>query len=320
MIIAIDEKGMFDLKSNEINFFIGVHFTNETERGVALGGLMAWKEKYRSLKNHQGEIKGSSIDDKIATDFVDMVIMPNRYLYITACGTRPSEHNEEIIKFHRDHHINCLDRGIQQCREVGNSRLADQYTELRNWYKKLNNQLLLKNFILAEMIGFSFIEHVVQVILDNQDRTLGTIQIKIDEDFVRQPQTIIFWKDLLRSHFYSYTYQHPIPILKEWPDDHPFYAARNKPKGSRILVDVDNVFRNGCNFVRSHEHPEIQIADILASIIGGYQNKKIFRSSYSRVRSKMIPIRRSPITLFRMASPKNSHPDSAPNPYEMLRQ
>jgi len=53
------------------------------------------------------------------------------------------------------------EKGIWNCKKIGNLKLAMEYKELKNWYRKLNYQLLLKTWILGEMIGFSFVEHVM---------------------------------------------------------------------------------------------------------------------------------------------------------------
>lgn len=315
MIIGIDETGSFALTNKEMNLFAGVHFVDETERNTATANLDKWKSKYKRFKNYQGEIKGASLNNEMTMDFVDMVIMTCPTLYISCCAVIPAQHTKRDIQLFRDHHIKSIDEGIRKFRSLDNEQMALEYTHLRNWYRKINYQLLLKTWILGEMIGFSFVEHVTQVILDNKDRTLGTIQINIDRDFIHDPQTTIFWKDLLRSHFYSYTYEHHIPVLKEWPLNHPFYVARDRSE-SGLIIDTEHVFKNGCNFVNSHQNPEIQIADILASIISGYNNRKLFAKPYGKIREKFIPIRRQPITLLRLIPSESA--DRIPNPYEEI--
>lgn len=319
MIIGIDESGTFNLKDKNMNFFIGIHLSNFIEQRKLKSNLRSWKDKYPKLKNNKGEIKGNRITENIADEFIKKVIIPQETFYITVCGTTPALHKKRDIQFNRDHHVKCLEEGIWECKKIGNIKLADAYKELKNWYRKLSYQLLLKTWILGEMIGHSFVEHVLQVILDEKDKTLGVIKISIDKDFVREPRHIIFWKDFLRSQFYNYTYRHPVTIVSEWSEDHPFFMAKNKNKGE-LFVDSNHVIGRNCNFINSHNSTEIQVADILATIISKYYNKKEFLLVYKQIRNFFIPKRINPVKILKMTSPDEAKPDLIPNPYKILKR
>ena len=320
MIIGIDETGTFDLNSTGMSLFVGSHFLDLPDLHEMTKNLSYWKQKYKHLKNPKGEIKSSKIDETIADDFIENVIIPQKNFHFNVCAVVPSEHRKKDIQFHRDHHIQCLNDGIRECDNVGNHKLARQYTELRNWYKNLNYQLLLKTWILGEMLGCSFVEHVIQTILDKTDKTLGIIRLSVDRDFIKEPTHIIFWKDFLRNQFYNYTYRHPVPIISEWSTDHPFFMGkgRNAQMKTGAVIDSKHIFRDNCNFAESHCTPEIQVADIIAKVIANYYNHHTFVSAYGKLKPYMIPFRTQKITLLKMSTPEQSKPSSVPNPYKNL--
>lgn len=49
-------------------------------------------------------------------------------------------------------------------------------------------------------------------------------------------------------------------------------------------MDSKHVFRKNCNFVHSHDSPEVQVADILATIVSKYYNKKDFQLAYRQIK------------------------------------
>jgi len=323
MIIGIDESGNFNLNNKNPNWFIGAHVLDIAHQEKLNNDLVIWKNKYKSLKNNKGEIKGSIINELMADDFIESVIEPQGNFFITLCGTIPSEHTKEIIEFHKNHHLKCLRDGIENCKKINNYKLASQYEQLANWYQNISDHLLLKIWILGQMLGHSFREHVIQTILDRTDLTLGTIKISIDKDFVRSKEHIYFWKDLLRSWFYSYTYRNPIPVIKEWDANHPFFMNRNKNEQKNEkepYVDSDHIFKSNCNFCDSHLNAEVQVADILASIISKYYNGEQFNSAYNKIRKYFIPIRQNPGVIFRMVSLDEAVPDNTPDPWKTLHE
>lgn len=320
MIIGIDESGTFNLGSKGASFWVGVHILDFKDQKKLAINLEKWKNQYSHFKSGQGEIKGSDVTESVAEEFVKTVIEPIGYFFITINGTIPSDHTKKDIQFHRDHHVKCLDEGIWKCKEIGNTKLAKEYIELRNWYKKINYQLLLKTWILGEMIGYSFVGHVWQVALDKKDRTLGTIKISIDRDFILSSRHVIFWKDILRNQFYSYTYHNPVPVISEWSEDHPFFLAKGKKEGNKKgpFLDAQHVFSKNCNFVLSHESPEVQAADIVASILSRHYNENRFSEAYRKIHCFFVPKGGKPIRMLRMVSEEMARPDDTPNPYEIL--
>ncbi len=325
MIIGIDETGTFALESPGISFFVGVHILTNQHKEDLKRSLEDWKNSNRRLKNSKGEIKGSSLNEEQLCDFISQVLDKNPTLRITVLGTTPAEHKKKTIQFHRDHHLKSYDLGIAKCLEVGNERLANQYQQLRNWYGNLNYQLLLKSWTLGEMIGHSYVEHMIHTILTDTDQSLGEFSISIDQDFVKSKEHIVFWKDFLRNSFGNYTNRYPVPVISEWPDDHPYYqlnfGAEEYESGEdqRLVVDSGHVFRNGCNFVISNQCAEVQVADIVATIVSNYFNKDMRNESYARVREYFIPVRGEPVKLIRMSSEEESKPPSNQNPYELIK-
>ncbi len=325
MIIGIDETGTFALESLGISFFVGVHLLTNQHKEDLNSLLVDWKNANSRLKNFKGEIKGSSLSEQQLCDFISQVLDKIPSLRITVVGTIPSEHKKKVIQFHRDHHLKSYDRDIAKVVDAGNVRLSNQYQQLRNWYGNLNYQLLLKTWTLGEMIGHSYVEHMIHTILTDTDRTLGEFSISIDQDFVKSKEHNVFWKDFLRNSFYNFTDRHPIPVISEWPDDHPYYQLHldteeyESGDSARLVIDSGHVFRNGCNFVMSNQCAEVQVADIIATIVSNYYNKGIGDKSYTRIRECLIPVRGDPVKLIRMSSEEESKSPSGQNPYELIK-
>jgi len=289
MIIGIDESGTFSLDSKGVSIFAGIHILDEASLARIASKFEVWKTKYKSFKNNKGEIKSTEMTENMATELVKEVLLPE-YFFITVSLIKPADHKKKHIQDYRDVGIKAYNTAIEKCLAVDNASLARQYTELRNWYKNLNYQLIIKESVLGQMIGHSFHSHVIKVALERKDQSLGLIRISIDRDFVREPSHITFWKEILRNTFHFYTERNPIPVISEWGSDHPFFMSKkNDAIGIDTVNDEDDIFRNGVNFERSDKLTELQLADLVAGIISRYLNEKTHKEAFDVLRIFMIP-------------------------------
>jgi len=96
--------------------------------------------------------------------------------------------------------------------------------------------------------------------------------------------------------------------------------GRSNGRKNGPFVDSKHVFRKNCNFVHSHDSPEVQVADILATIVSKYYNKKDFQLAYRQIKEFFIPKRENPVRILKMASPEEAKPDLTPNPYKILKK
>jgi len=324
MIIGIDETGVFNLTTDKVCLFTAIHLLDDSQKLQLHNDLESWKSKFKSFKNHYREIKGSSLDEVMALDFINNVIEKQKSFYITTVGTVPSDHKKIDIQHRRDSNIKDLESGVRECISIGNDSLAKQYRSLINWYKPLSYQILLKIWVLSEMIGYSYREHMIQVVLDKKDLSLGEFEISIDKDFIKKDTHLDYWRDLLRSWFYGYTYRHPIIGISEWPEDHPYYQKTKmetmlQDDGRMISIDRGNYFRDGVNFVDSHNSSIVQVADIVASIISQQLNDNKFNSAYIALQKYFIPIRTDkPIKIVKMAGPSEDKVENIPNPWKII--
>ncbi len=323
MLIGIDESGSFSLEDVQTCGFVGVHILDQSAHDRLADLLQRWKDRNRSLKSGRGEIKGADLTEEAADAFVEDVIKPMEWLYITVYRFSPGEHKKIHIQTRRDLHIQDLEGIIQKCRLIGNYSLADQYVQLVGWYRKLSYQLLIKSWVLSFAIWHSFREHVIQTILSNADLTLGKVQLSIDRDHITKPNPTMYWEELLRSWLYSYSFHDPVPVIQEWGPDHPFRVAwgdsKNIKPGLDVFVDNEGWFKRCVSFVDSSESMLVQVADISASIVLKGLESRGFTTAYKGISSRLIPIRRPPIINVDLATIKRSGPEQLPNPWQYLR-
>ena len=93
----------------------------------------------------------------------------------------------------------------------------------------------------------------------------------------------------IRSQLYSYSKKRPICLLKDWLETgHPFLEKYAK-KG---YFDLNELFWNNCEFVNSHEHFQIRIADIVCSILSRRYNNKNCISTYNLLKTCFLERRK----------------------------
>jgi hypothetical protein len=288
MIVSIDEFGDFDPKSDRYNFFVATLINQEDEfYSLIKKNFHEWKDSISKEKwDKNNEVKGRDLNCSELDLFVQKVISdkkaPISFLQIRI---KPNDNDEELIEKFRQIEIKKIEKLIDLSVENGFKKNAEQYRQLIKWYNKRNKHQYLKILLLTKIIppalekaiGVSLIySHYFQ-----KDKNLMNIKFLIDMDFINPDgHARLYFGELLRQAFYSYTKEHPIPILETWKTSgHPFmdkYIVNGRMNAKEIL-------RDNLLFLESHENFEIQIADILCTIVNKYHNQDKCKEAYKKL-------------------------------------
>lgn len=281
MIIAIDETGNFNPDSELLSFFVAV-LLDQKDNGIEIKRKQFndWLKTIPEEKfNEKGEIKGSELNENQLLSFVKNVYNPDPVVRQEIVCFSPKENPESLMKTFKALEVESFLKVAELAKQDGKMEMAKQYERMAIWHKnakkmhyphyfklKLLNSLIHK--ALKTSVGFSIL---LEVLGDKESKNLLNLCFKIDQDFIKAADPTIYWKELLRNYFISQTIKDPIPILDNWKDGHPFVE---KYKGTiEGTFNFKDLFRNHCNFLESHEHFEIQIADITGIIINRFYNR-----------------------------------------------
>lgn len=290
MIIAIDETGDFSPDSDKLSFFVAV-LLEQHNNGIQIKKeqFVNWlatipKEKF----NEKKEVKGSDLSDEELLTFVKSVYIKDPIVRMEVVCIQPNENPEELMRKFKDAEVKQIEKLIELATNDGKLEMAEQYKKMAIWYKnakKMHYPHFFKLILLRNVINKAFntaigVSILLEMLHDKKSENLQNINIKIDQDFVRGRDPNIYWKELLRWSFISSTRRTPIPTLDSWrKTGHPFLDKYKSKKNDTL--EFKSLFRNNCNFVESHEHFEIQIADIVGIIINRYKNRNKTIAAYN---------------------------------------
>ena len=177
-------------------------------------------------------------------------------------------------------------------KDSGKDDIVKLYEGLAIWYKnakKMNYQHYFKLILLRRLILKSF-RKVAKLSLLPETSDYMTLEkyfnIKIDKDFIRGVDSTKYWKELLKTHF--------------------LYNLNQKPLPQPFMLYFNDIISKKCNFVESHEHFEVQIADIVGIIINRFLNRKKAIEAFKKLESKLENISFTKILL-------NTNPDETNN-------
>lgn len=292
MIIAIDETGDFAPESENLSFFVAV-LLEQHNKGLEVKKKQfdTWlatisKEKF----NEKDEVKGSDLTDDELLSFVKSVYNNNPIVRMEVVCIQPNENTEELMQKFKDIEVAKLNKLVELADNDGKKEMAEQYRRMAIWHKnakKMHYPHFLKLVLLRNVINKAFNTAIgVSILLemqgDKKSENLLNLKLKIDQDFVRGHDPTIYWKELLRWSFISSTKHTPIPVLDTWEKTgHPFLE---KYKSNRLgTLEFKSLFSKDCNFVESHEHFEIQIADIVGIIINRFKNRHRAEAAYKEL-------------------------------------
>jgi hypothetical protein len=311
MIIGIDDTGNFE---NEVSFFCSV-LVRPTQLTEFEKIFIQWERNTRKELGLTGEIKGASLPPESLYDFADKVIRNDISKWVLCVGSIGAQ-EESVTRYcemQKKVALEGLERGIEFYlkRDSGKSKIANQYRNLVDWYKRLNNQNLLKITVLSECIAKSIKWGVIKAAVDEYDEELSEMRLFIDESFIsRQRDTLLNWEDLMRSILWQISYKDPLVIPTEWGNDHPFIEKFiQQSQGQKVLLKP--ALRQSIDFYKSHQNPIIRIADITGVLIRKRELSHMNAEAYGIVREYLADKR---ITLLSLTTERSG----IPSPYAPL--
>ena len=291
MIIAIDETGDFNPDSELMSFFVAV-LLDQKDNGVEIKRKQyrEWLETIPKEKfNEKGEIKGSDLNDDELLLFVENVYNPDPVIRQEVVCFFPKENPESLMKTFKALEFENLMKIAELAKQDGKLEMAKQYERMAIWHKnakKMHYPHFFKLILLRSLINKAFntsvgVSILLEMLGDKESTNLLNICFKIDQDFIRADDPTIYWKELLRNSFISHTLKNPVTLLDSWKNGHPFVE---KYKGTiEGTLNFKELFKYHCDFLESHEHFEIQIADIIGIIINRFHNRNKAVNAYNEL-------------------------------------
>jgi hypothetical protein len=282
VIIAIDESGSFEPESDERSFFVAVHLRQrKTLYDLKRRQHEAWERSIpRSAKNAKGEIKGSALNDDDLLRFARQVVRSRPVIGITPYAVRGLDNPPKIVDKHRAVVETSTRVGVQLYNSQGKLALGLTVNDFGNWYRNLGYVQYMKTRMLGWCIHTALVNTVGHSISGGYDTDeLPRIRYKIDRDFIKQPQHLVFWRILLRNQIWAASKYDPLPILDSWKEDHPFLETIDGERHGSIT----EIFQDRTEFLYSHQHFEIRIADAVATILNRFFNRGRCTDAYKLI-------------------------------------
>ena len=283
MLIAIDESGSFGASAKGTHFFVALHLRQSDHLLEQKNAqFLAWERSLpRKLKNPKGEFKGSALTDAQLHDFAMRVFGTPPAVGITPVAMDSSSQTGEIIRKHRHVALVGIREGVKGYRSLGRPAVAQTYEELGNWFQKLDNGIYLKIVLLGECIVSGLGNAIGHAVSGRYEDELVDLRYIIDRDFIRNPRHLTFWREILRNQLWHITNKKPIPLVKEWwTTGHPFLTKFTR----NGKLDMNELFVRHCVFAPSHQHPELRMADMTASILNRYLNRRQCGAAFGVIR------------------------------------
>jgi len=284
MITGIDEVGDFGLGSTDLNYFVGVHIDqNQGRLGIKHSQFRLWEDVVPVKHRDNGEVKGRLLSDELLMTFHEQVLASEPQVLVSAVGTIPNQNTKEAVTKHVGKEIDALVRVQQHHNEQGNPS-ARTYHRMLVWYKNLAGRpdMFLKLKCLEELMRIS-IPYVfgyaqLQCILDGGDeRNLEHLAFKIDKDYIRARDPMIYWREHLRQSLMYTRGPLEVPMLPFWTrKEAPLH--RHYPLIGGQGVDLRSLFIDRLAFFESKDHWEVRMADIFATILHRIRNRGKLRA------------------------------------------
>ena len=280
MIVAIDECGSFAPESSDLGFFVAVHLRQrKTLLDLKRRQFLRWEQSLpSSLKNAKGEIKSPHVADDDLLRFAREVVRAHPVVRISPYSMRGIDNPLSVVEKHRAVTQIGVSYGVALYQGQGKLRLGLTVKDLGNWYKNLSYDQYMKTRMLGGCVYRALVNSIGHSISGGYDKDeLPRLRYKIDRDFIKEPRHLVFWKILLRNQIWQASKVEPLPMLNEWDhSDHPFTQTVDGETHARIT----EIFEDRCEFLHSHEHFEIRIADAVASIMHRFWNKRQCSQAY----------------------------------------
>ena len=290
MIIGIDEVGDFDPQKNAMNFFVAVSIDQNGDRyKVKAEQYKQWESTIPNSHREKDEVKGRLLTDALLERFVDEVINVDKICHITVIRVNPLENPSNVIEFHKEYEIEQFEKVVELAKIKEKQRTVDGYQELIYWYKNRNYQQILKikmlNIIVRHAVRNALGISALIDILENDPTNLLNIGLRIDRDFIRGPAPNLFWREILKNSYHEYSKEYPMLIPTTWDSSHPFIKKTRERTGA---CDIGWIFYEKTIFVDSKDYFEVQLADIVGTIIYRFQNKSKCKLAYKKLEPKFV--------------------------------
>lgn len=290
MYIGIDDSGNF---KDEMSFFTSV-FLRPSEYPTVAADYKRWEKYIRKVCSIQGEIKGGKLPPEALLSFVCNFILKGSFFFRVDSNCVKGTSNEKTKSFctlQREIIISGMEEGraFYLDRDKGKSKIANQFSNYKDWFTKLGDHNLLKIIVLSHTLINSIRASLPLSIKYEFDEELSELQIYIDECFInKQNITKTYWKDLLRSFLWQQTYKKPLIFLKEWETEgHPFLEKfTEEDKDGKVTFSPK--FKETIDFYKSKENDIVRIADICGTIIRKRDSSLVNSCAYSLLSSFLV--------------------------------
>lgn len=294
MKFFIDDAGSFSWSSKGISLFAGLIIPDRVASPLA-DRFLAWKRSVIGAKSKR-ELKGAELTPNQLESFSYKVFSPvSESPRVTLCGFDTRYEDLSLLTKYRDQTA-ALFREVAACVEETNPSnrwLIQHYTEMAGWLHRRSPENVLWMWALAEVIYQTFQHSLAYYHEPPDDVEFETLEIIIDRSFIRQKEHLRFWRELLRNSLMNRRFT----VLDEWRNRaHPFH--RKYPAEGNI-VDLKEVFGKHMDFGESHNHLNLQIADIAAQICLRYFRGQTSLAAYRNLRKHIVGRDRRAITVLR---------------------
>lgn len=293
MITGIDEVGDFSLASDALHYFVAVHLDQNQDRlAIKQSQFRLWEDNIPADQRKNGEVKGRNVKDDQLLALYEEVIASEPKLLVSSVGTIPSRNTQAAVAMHVGKEVAALTRVIEHHTEQGNAS-AKTYKAMLAWYQNLSGRpdMFLKLKCLEHLMKISvpYVLGYAQLtcILDGGDE--GNLQhtaFKIDKDYVRARNTMIFWREHLRQSLMHAHGPLAIPFLPFWTR-HEAPLHRYYPRMGQEGVDLRELVQKRIEFVESHNHWEVRLADLFATILHRVRNRGRLQSLEADIEKRM---------------------------------
>lgn len=279
--IFIDDSGGFGWAPPGISLFCALTVSDKTVDELSRA-FATWKLR-QPRSAAENELKGKDLSRLQQVSFASSVLLANKGLMLTLAGTDTRSFERSIAKEYLRNAAAILRASAKKAAELGKTEIADSYVRMSRWATKRSPENVLWLLTLVEAIDLS-IQHSIIMFADEMDaHEFESIEIIIDESFIKKEAHAEFWKEWLRLRSFKKVWETP----REWSSDHPFNRKYRESSG---LLNTRDLFRNHMRFANSDEVIGIQIADICANICyrrwSGKPKYQPYRLLRSRVRGK----------------------------------
>jgi len=284
MIIAIDESGNFNTNSNEYNIFVAAHIQDKN------GSLEIKKRQFENwektipacMKDKKGEIKGQLLGKVEIKNFIKNVVYQKPEIRFTYVSIIPNKNKKELINRHKQFETIQLKLKLDSLRKADTRKAKINFLEqLANWTNKRNEIEYLKLLCLKNCLYNGLHNTFIYCTAFNLIDELLDIEIKIDKDFISNED--VYWKIYSLRSIQEMTKKRPLPMLKDWEENHPIrkkYIIKNEG------FDLKIPFKDNLKFVDSKENFEIRIVDIAAIVYYRHWNKKGGNANFESLKKK----------------------------------